>query len=84
MLYISFFPFPSDESLLEEDSIDSSSLRTEFANCAHLDDPSDVASFVGGNNRYSLGHNQARVSSKFLPSNQRYHNHLFHFVISDR
>ncbi|KAG6481673.1 dual specificity protein kinase YAK1 homolog [Zingiber officinale] len=64
-------PGYSDESLLEEDNIDSSSLRTEFANCTRLDDRSDVASLACENNRYSLGHNQARVSSNFVPSNQR-------------
>lgn len=71
MLYF-FYPFPSDESLLQEDNGDSSSLSIEFVNCLHLDDPSDVTSLASGNNRYNHGHNQARLSSKFLSSNQRY------------
>ncbi|XP_042382473.1 dual specificity protein kinase YAK1 homolog isoform X1 [Zingiber officinale] len=64
-------PGYSDESLLQEDNGDISSLSTEFVNCVHLDDPSDVTSFSSGNNRYSHGQNQARLNSKFLSSNQR-------------
>ncbi|CAD5195550.1 dual specificity protein kinase YAK1 homolog isoform X1 [Musa acuminata AAA Group] len=62
-------PNYSDESLLQEDNAEVSSLNSEFANCVRLTDPSDEAVLTSGIGRYA--HNQAYPSTKFLSSNQR-------------
>lgn len=76
---MSLFFFSSDESLLQEDNAEVSSLNSEFANCVRLTDPSDEAVLTSGIGRYA--HNQAYPSTKFLSSNQRYEHHLFPLVV---
>lgn len=71
-MYNSMLSIYSEESLLQEDNSDMSSLSFSFNNSLHLGSRTDATTTVSGHARFGPVQGQPHTSSNYISLNQRY------------